>query len=462
MEMKPKIELPKEMMFGELARLLPVVKDTSREDRASSILLANFRAVPAFSKAMLGGIGQRIGTQTNVTCYSQVVLVEPSDGKLRPDGLIRIERSGKVWMALIEAKIGGAKLQKDQILSYIELAKQNGIDAIITISNDFAALPTHHPIPFGVRERKGIEIYHWSWLHALTQGLLIQQSDEIQDSTQRFLLDEFLRYFDHETVGVKGFHQMNAEWGQVVKDVADGAILKKNSPGTINTVNAWHQESRDLCLIMSRKLGVLVTEKLARSHVKDQGQRLNDDTDRLVSSFDLSCILEVPDAAATIDVTVNLQRKSITSAMRLDAPADRKTCKPQLTWLLKQLSKTPDELIHIRAWHKNATMPSQATLGAVKEDPQCLVTDGKDKILFSRFEVVMVCDLAGKFSGTKTFIQNLETIIPEFYAQAGQYLRAWVPPPPTSPSTDFDEKPNPQPEMERTFGTELAGKLSHT
>ena len=92
------MELPYPIQRGELARLIPVVKDTAKEDRASSILLASFRAVPKFTKRMLEGVGQKIGTYTKVSCYTQVVLREPKDGDLRPDGLIRIEKNDNVWM----------------------------------------------------------------------------------------------------------------------------------------------------------------------------------------------------------------------------------------------------------------------------------------------------------------------------------------------------------------------------
>jgi len=427
------------LQSGEAARLIPVVKDTSREDRASSILLASFRAVPAFSKAMLKSVGQRVGVHSKIDCYTQVVLEKPFENKLRPDGLIRIERSGKVWMALIEAKIGNATLDKEQIQTYIDLAKVNGIDAVITISNEFSTLPTFHPIKFGVRELKGIELFHWSWLHTITQGLLIQQGEEIQNDTQTFVLDEFLRYFEHDSVGVKGFNQMNPEWKQVVQDILNGAQLKKNSPEILNTIKAWHQESRDLCMIMSRHLGAPAKELLARSHVKDSDQRLKYDVEKLVSSNELSCTLEIPDTAAVIEITANLQRRSISCSMRLEAPKDPKTNKPQINWLLKQLTKTSEECIHIRAWHKNAQLPSQAALSIVRTSPQCLVADGKEKVLFARFEVAMVCDLAGKFSGTQTFIKSLEDLIPEFYAQVGQHLRAWVPPPPKPQSKEQEE-----------------------
>lgn len=42
----------------------------------------------------------------------------------------------------------------------------------------------------------------------------------------------------------------------------------------------------------------------------------------------------------------------------------------------------------------------------------------------------MVKDLAGRFSGRKTFVEDLEKLVPDFYERIGQRLRAWAPPPP--------------------------------
>ena len=51
-----------------------------------------------------------------------------------------------VWSALVEAKVGNTDLTVDQVVGYVELAKLNGVDAVITLSNQFAPLPSHHPI----------------------------------------------------------------------------------------------------------------------------------------------------------------------------------------------------------------------------------------------------------------------------------------------------------------------------
>lgn len=44
--------------------------------------------------------------------------------------------------------------------------------------------------------------------------------------------------------------------------------------------------------------------------------------------------------------------------------------------------------------------------------------------------MLLIRDLAGKFSGSRTFIELLEQAVPYFYEQVGEKLRAYVAPPP--------------------------------
>jgi hypothetical protein len=422
-------EYPVPIQFGELSRLIPVLRDGNKEDRATSVLLAAIRGIPKFAQILLHTAGQRVGVRSKVQCYSQVVLLEPKEGKLRPDGFVTIEKSSNSWSALIESKIGGAALEKEQILSYVELAKKNDVNAIITISNEFTAQPTNHPIKLNSNEKKKIEIYHWSWLSILTTALLLQDSGDIEDLSQRFLLDEFIRFFEHDSAGVKGFTQMNSEWKELVQKVQSGAPLRKQSDEVINTVISWHQESRELTLILSRVLSVMVQEKLSVKYRKSPEQRIKDDADLLVRESELCSVFVVPDAAADIVVTISLDKRSVTCSMSLSAPEAR-TNKAQIKWLIKQLTKSSLDVAYIRAWPKASPMPSQATLAGLRENTDLLIAQGREKNLFSRFEIALTTDLAGKFSGSKVFIERVEHLIPAFYEGIGQYLRAYVKPAP--------------------------------
>jgi hypothetical protein len=424
------IELPAYLERGEIARLIPVVADTSRENRAASILLAALTSVKDFRKALLSSVGQRIGDRTRIDCYTEVVFKKcPPESKTRSDGLIRLRVGKRAWSALVEAKIGGAQLDAEQLKGYVQIAKMNGVDAVITLSNQFSALPTHHPVPFSKKSLSGISLYHWSWMYVLTQATLLLAEDEFASPEQRYILSEMVRYFKHDSVGVSSFDRMNPEWKGVVLKVQSGGGLNRASTEVANTVTSWHQEQRDLCLLMSRELGRQVRLRLKRAHAHNPTARIKDDSENLVKKARLEFEMEVPDAAASINVTADLRTRHVFCAMRLAAPADKKKTSARVRWLTRQLEKTDPENVFIKAIWPTKARDTMAPLAEVRADPSVLQTDNQ-ALAPKQLEVAMGRDLAGKFSGTKTFIEQLEAVVPCFYEQVGQHLRAWVPPPP--------------------------------
>ncbi len=415
---------------GEKARLIPVVADTSKENRATSILLSTIMSVEALAKSLLGSIGQRLGSRTKVECFTEVVFKNsPANLNLRPDGLLTLTVGKRSWRALFEAKIGKALLDETQIAGYCQLAKLNGVDAVITLSNQFAALPTHHPVKLPRSVTRGVELYHWSWMSILTQATLLLHEDEFSSEEQRYLLSEMVRYFSHDSVGVSSFDRMNSEWKDLVTKVQSGAALSKTSTEVENSVAAWHQEQRDICLLMSRKLGRQVTLSLPRTHSNDQARRLKDDCEAFVDSHNLSCTLSVPDAAAPLTIGADVGRRTVTCAMRIDAPRDKKRTRSRINWVVRQLSKTEPSDIFVKALWPGRARDTQAKLEELRENPDLLDSDNSSRTPWG-FEVIMVRDLAGKFSGSRTFIEHLETAVPEYYENVGQHLRAWVAQPP--------------------------------
>lgn len=123
--------LPGMLKSGEVARLLPVVSDSSKESRAASILMATLSSVKPYCESMLGSLGLRVGKRANLVGYAEVVFNKGLDVKSRPDGFLVLDTGGgKTWTALVEAKIGKADLEPEQIERYLALAKANGIDAV--------------------------------------------------------------------------------------------------------------------------------------------------------------------------------------------------------------------------------------------------------------------------------------------------------------------------------------------
>lgn len=419
------------LVSGDHARLIPVAADTSKEVRTVSVLLAALAHVPPFARTMLGPLGQRLGKRTRIECFTEVVLSKNGpQAQLRPDGLLVVDGGrGRTWRCLIEAKVGRSEIDPEQITKYLALAKSTGIDAVLTVSNQFVATPTHSPARLPRNATKGVELYHWSWMSVLTHASLLINEHEFERPEQKVILGEVVRYLSHQSTGVNAFDRMNPEWKELNTKIQAGARLSKSAPEVENSVAAWHQEARDICLLMSRKLNRTVRLKLSRSHTDDQAQRLKDDSADLVANHQLSCVLDVPDAAAPINVTADLQRRCVAVSMSLAAPRDKKRASSRINWLVRQLSKSEPDGLHIRATWPGRAPDTQASLEEVRSDPALLEAENKS-LSPTQFEIVLIRDLAGKFSGSRTFVELLEQAVPYFYEQVGEHVRAYVAPPP--------------------------------
>ena len=421
---------PEYLERGERARLFPVLADTSKEGRCTSILLSCLVHVREFGQSMLGSVDQRVGKRANLTAYTEVTFTNQSDEKAhRPDGLIVLRTGKREWRALIETKVGNNKLNEEQLVAYINLAKKHNFDAIITISNQFTSRPDHHPIKLPAKTRSKIALHHWSWMYIVTQADLLISNDDIEDEDQHLILAEMLRFLTHSSTGVKGFDRMPPEWTEVVQKVADGAPLQEKSDELQNVVAAWHQEVRDINLMLSRQVNVKVRTKLTRSHALDPSVRIKEDISNLATSYLLTTGLEVQDAAAPIEISVDIGRRTISASMTLLAPTDRKTTASRLRWLLRQLQKSSETDIHIRLHWPGRRSQTQHTLMELRENLKIALENNQDRQVV-RFEICMIRQLTKRFGQRKNFINDLEQLVSDFYETAGQHLRAYQSPAP--------------------------------
>ncbi|RLA19574.1 MAG: hypothetical protein DRQ61_11290 [Gammaproteobacteria bacterium] len=81
-------------------------------------------------------------------------------------------------------------------------------------------------------------------------------------------------------------------------------------------------------------------------------------------------------------------------------------------------------------------------LNLVIEDPKCLLATDNVTLPIA-FEVSKVVDLGARFKGSKTFVEDTLKSVPEFYGDAGQFLKAWVPASPKirKVESDIEESP---------------------
>ncbi len=420
------------------ARLIPSVADPRREERIVSILLSTLVIVRPFAIRLLGNCAVRLGRTSELHGYTEIEF-PTADGssKDRPDGILRVSTRGKLWTALLEAKIDNTDIEKEQIHRYAEIARNHGVDAVITLSNQLVPLPTHIPYAIPARFKNRVSFFHISWTNILTQASLILEDkarlSSLEDwkrlnTEQAYILEEMVRYFKHPKSGVKRFDYMNPEWRSLVIGVRNEQNFSRSSVEIENAVASWHQEEQDLCLLLSRRIGERVEIRLPRKYAADPALRFKEACNMLAISQELQSKFVVPNAASDLEVKANLQRRTISCSMRLVAPGNRKRASGRINWLLRQLQNVDREDAYIRAFWSGRT-PTQAPLAEVQADIKTLEI-GRLGAVPSGFEVVIIRDLAGRFSGRRTFIESLEQLVPEYYERIGQHLRRWVPPPP--------------------------------
>ena len=147
----------------------------------------------------------------------------------------------------------------------------------------------------------------------------------------------------------------------------------------------------------------------------------------------------VPNAASDLEVTANLQSRMISCSMKVNAPGDRKRASSRVNWLVRQLRGVDGDDVIVRAVWIGRGGATQASLSEIKTDPACL-DSSRTGAVPRGFEVIMNRELAGRFSGRRTFIEDLEDLIPEFYDRIGRKLRRWDPPPPPIDKRDPIDK----------------------
>ena len=421
-------ELPSCIQNGERARLFPVVADTSRENRLTSIFLALLPQIPALAETLLETVGVRVTKRTKIETWTEVVPTGAENLDKRPDGLIVVHTAKGTWTALVEAKTKNNLLKEEQITKYVEAAKNAGIDAVITISNQFVTSSDISPVHIPKLLLRKVGLYHWPWMSVQTRCELLMYQKQVEDTEQSFLLREFLRLLNHKDTGIETFTSMNKGWRDVVVAVGNQCKLKKTSPDVEESVQAWLQEERDMCLLLSRHVGHQCNISMERRHKADPVARLKDTVHKLVEDQKLCCAFEIPDCAAELEITADLTRRTITYGMRLKAPLDRKSTKARVNWVLKMLPEEHPKL-YVRAHWPGRAVHTQEPIALLRQNPIALQTDNPETVPHS-FEILMIDDLAGDFSGTRKFLERLEQGVLAFYDLVGQNLRVWQATPP--------------------------------
>ena len=108
---------------------------------------------------------------------------------------------------------------------YVEDARANGINAVITISNEFTPRVEQSPLDIPKRLQTKVRIYHFSWRLILSTAILMRNRTDIEDREKLFVIEELIRFLRDDSVGNKSFSMMPASWNEVCAEASMGANL---------------------------------------------------------------------------------------------------------------------------------------------------------------------------------------------------------------------------------------------
>ena len=403
------------------ARLIPTTGiggQDEQEQRASSSLLAVIRAVPQFGRALLDHLDAPAG---RISTFTEVRFLDVDEKTAIPDGAIVVERGKTRWTCLVELKTATAPIRADQVERYLDLAKSNGFDAVLTISNQITASPSESPVPIDARRTKRVTLRHLSWWQVMTEARVQHEHRGIADTDQAWILAELIAYLDHEKSGAGGFSDMGEAWVGV-RDGARQHTLRMADKGVRDVASRWEQFVQylalGLCQTLGRNVEAIWPKKL------DQAARLDGEVRSLVDDGRLHAIVRIPDAVAPIDLVADLRTRLFTTSVDLAAPREGRA-RTRIGWLVRQLKDAPDGL-RIEVRYPNVKESVSATLKEAREKPDRLLYAPDPHREPREFRLSLAAELGakrGKVAGS--FVSESKGQVIEFYRTTVQGLRPW-------------------------------------
>lgn len=407
------------------ARLIPTSGINGAEEqerRATSALLAVLSAVKEFGRSFTRPMGAPAGA---MECFIEVPFLL-GEQRVYPDGLIRVTRGTKSWTALVEVKTGPNRLATEQLENYLDVARNEGFDAVITISNEIPAIAGQHPTKVDRRKTKKVALHHVSWSQILADAVLQKEFRGVADPDQAWVLGELIRYLEHQKSGALEFEDMGESWVAVRDSVAAGT-LRPSDKGLAEVVARFDALLRFASLRLGRQLGTEVVPVLSRKELADPVLRAQFLAEGLCRDGLLAGAIRIPDTAGHLVVTADLRASKVTCSVDIEAPREGRPT-TRVNWLVRQLKNAPNNT-RIEAFVQHGRGSSSAELlAAVRDNPALLVVDGRE---LRSFRVAVSSGLGTKRGrGRGAFIDSVLGAVDGFYAEVLGSLRVWSAAPP--------------------------------
>jgi Uncharacterized proteins involved in stress response, homologs of TerZ and putative cAMP-binding protein CABP1 len=381
---KKKVTLPKaakrslaENDGWRTARLFPasaLKSDRERETRATSVLLSVMAQVPEFGRRLTAGFGAPAG---RMETFTEVTLPN-GDSPRRPDGVIRVERAGKLWTALVETKTNGNPLKQDQVQAYVDIAARRGYEAVITLSNDVEldGSPLVQVKTDGRRKNK-VALRHLSWAEVTHQAQMLIRHEGVTHASHAWLLQELLHYLQHENSGCHGFQNMGPAWVPVRNGIDDETLCQGDARA-VDVVESWERLVRQVCLRLGGELGQKVLPVQRARRGTDPRDRRAALADRLCLEGKLDAEVRIEGTPGVLALCADLRTGKLRTSIEIPAPDQGYP----LTWakrLVRQLDEAPADL-HVETLVEGEAGGPRGTLERLRPEPADILPRNGDRI----------------------------------------------------------------------------------
>jgi len=402
------------------ARLIPTLK-TGDEMALTSIFLASLNLIKEYRDYIFREL--KLSRGGKAYFFREVTFLDV-DKESTFDGLIIIVSKGIIKEACqFEMKHKDKRIEKKQQEKYVDVCKKLGIATMVTVSNEFVANSSLSPID--MRVPKSISLYHFSWTYLMTVGqlLLFDNEENINDSDQSNIMQEALYYMESPLSGVSGYHQMKKGWKVVAESIRDTKKLRATDAVVEESVLSWYEEEKDMALLLSRKLGVLV-----KSSPKGKDS-IKSDSNHLVKSNQLTGSLSVKNSVSDIKINIDFERKTVTMSVKITPPLDKGTV-GKIGWMSRQLDNCKKRTeSHYAKIEKDLRL--EANVKFAKSNLQAKLTEldqlqeqTKTKEI-QAFHVLMIKGFGAQFTSQKKFVETIEQMVIDYYAGIVQHLVNW-------------------------------------
>ncbi|MCC5035509.1 TerD family protein [Streptomyces sp. WAC 00631] len=400
------------------ARLFPapaLKSDRERETRATSVLLSVMAQVPEFGRRLTAAFGAPAGrTET----FAEVSLPH-GDTPRRPDGIIRVERAGKLWTALVETKTNGNPLKPAQVQDYMDIAARRGYEAVITLSNDVAL--EGRPlvdVKIDKRRKHKVALWHLSWAEVAHQAQMLIRHEGVGNAAHAWLLQELLHYLQHDNSGCHGFQNMGPAWVPVRKGI-DEETLCEGDQRAVEVVESWERLVRQVCLRLGGELGQKVLPVQRARRGSDPDARRAALADSFCRDGRLSAELRVDGAQGVLGIVADLRTGKLRTSVEMPAPDQGYP----LTWakrLIRQLAEAPADT-HIETLVDGRGAGPRGTLERLRPEPADILP--KDGSAITGFRLSLFKGMGStRGSAESGFIRSVDDAVDRFYAGVVAHL----------------------------------------